>query len=213
MKARKYSLLLLCLATSVSCANVKNEPISIQNVNTWMIQKSEPNTKFIRIQKRNVIYSVQHKEDLLLEVDYIDFRGVEGCCTGILVRPYLKKAKHLFGSIYGVKVMDLNGDGISEIEKYSFNFGQGYKEIIRTIDNVDGWNLHELHRAVSSSNTGLYDRTDPEYKDENVSFKYYDFNNDGIKDLEEDWTVVTAKEEKSFKKRYLFLDGKFVMKQ
>lgn len=108
----------------------------------------------------------------------LDFSSRGRCCTPVLVliMPELKKAMELDKElIYEMKVMDLNKDGVSEIELFG-SFGMsGYLEGTRELVYIKDLKAIELYKKSFSDNCGA--RLDGCIQTE-VIWEYKDLDND-----------------------------------
>jgi len=135
------------------------------------------------------------------------------CCITLLVNDKETEARQLYGITFDPRIMDLDKNGISEIEIEDYISGQGIEVIHKMIINIDNWQPVILHKAVAKSNSGIYDKSDKNYLQESIKFEYIDFDGDGLLDLAEKWKVETSKEIKLNERIYLFTDQMFSQKK
>ncbi len=196
----------LCLSLWVlTCWGGVN--ITIEDLNKW---SGRDVLKYSRITGQQPISVRGKQEFILVTAAIIDARKIESCCVAVVASPAEKKAKRIDGYAYDVHVMDLDGDGVSEIERNDVSVGQGYTIEKREIFQIVGVGIVKLlHSAKAEGNDGLYDSTDDKYKVEKVLFEYRDLDGDGVRDLIERWTVEDKRGSRSYERRFLFKKGAF----
>jgi hypothetical protein len=206
---------LSCLAWAT---NPDYEPTADEVIQWW--NKKER----IGINRTVPIILTNGEKAFLSEVEFKQ-RGRNFMSGGLITRPLLKKTKDIdiLGSDF--EVMDLDGDGISEIISTQTASGQGTEWYCKTIIHLDGWKPVVLKSREYGNNLGdcgpesakIFKRSksDPRYwcTSEEVVWTWIDIDGDGIIDLVE--TVKTGKGGDSLKyktvtTKYLFKKGKFV---
>lgn len=115
------------------------------------------------------------------------------CCeeATVLVRPQRKQAQEIPVISQFLKVLDLNGDRISEIEAHGSHMGQGWVEGIWQIYSIDGWKpvmLYEHGPVVLNNEAAGCGLRDHDYwnrvcEQRTLTLTYEDLNHDQVADL------------------------------
>jgi hypothetical protein len=143
------------------------------------------------------IFLKNGEKAFLQEVAIYD-SGRNGINRVIIINPSLQEARLIDNAVKSdISVMDLNNDEISEIEAIAIALGQGTYNGIKTIFNIDGWNLIILHNATIANNEGTYGTTTNNYYAKDVDWKYEDINGDYILDVVETITIANGQENQS----------------
>lgn len=115
------------------------------------------------------------------------------CCeeATVLVRLQFKQAQEIPVISQTLNVLDLDGDGVSEIEAQGSHMGQGWVEGIWQIYSIDGWTpvfLYEYGPVVLNNEFAGCGLKDHDYwnrvcERRTVTLTYEDLNHDQITDL------------------------------
>lgn len=165
--------------------------------------------------------TLKSKEQAFLAPVYIS-RGRNDSWHTALLRPMLMEIHEIGHPVRrDSKVLDLDHDGISEIESVSLGSGQGTTHGEKSIVQIEDWKPIILHRKEFYGNLGCCGP--PEWGcgkcvSQEVKWEYVDLDNDGKDDLIEE---VIIKEgsfsnkinvKKKITRKYLFKNNKLIPK-
>lgn len=128
----------------------------------------------VRLRGKEVAYLVEAAFD----------RGRNEMFRTVIVRPQLQEVREIAEPVRGgIKVFDLDRDGVSEVVAISVGSGQGTESGVKSIVQFDGWDAIVLHQAEFESGCAadLSSCSSTE-----VSWKFSDLDNDGKLDLVEE---------------------------
>ena len=98
---------------------------------------------------------LMNKEVAFIAPAVLSGRGRNGMWRAVLVRPQLKEVRELPEPVGDrLSVLDLEGDGVSEVVSVEVTSGQGQTDSFRSIFKLDGFTPVVLHAALEEDNLG-----------------------------------------------------------
>ncbi len=199
-KRHIYSIIVFFIIYSINTFSNPNKPDLI-TIKSWL-RNSINYTKIIDIQSIHL----KNKENAFLSI-------LENKDTNdqplILIRPALKKAQIIFPDVNTIKVMDLDHDGVSEIEvesgKQFQNLSIGNKSIIQ----INDWQTLTLQQATLETNEDQPNNSKSNTYSIHQWFEYIDLDGDKKLDLVKYSIISVNNKHERFLHKYLFKNGTF----
>ena len=149
----RYGLLVAALFGALSFSSARaGETPTLDEVQAWWKSTSadeiEINGPFQEVRLMN-------KEVAFIAPAILSGRGRNGMWRAVLVRPGLKEVRELPEPVGNrLSVLDLEGDGVSEVVSVEVTSGQGQTDSLHSIFKLDGFTPVVLHAALEEDNLG-----------------------------------------------------------
>ncbi|MDR2790401.1 MAG: hypothetical protein LBB59_05450 [Campylobacteraceae bacterium] len=158
------------------------EDITNSTILDWWGKYS--NEKLDIFTKPMPFFSKNREKAFLIEAGI--FNGRNDWHIIALIFPKIQEVKIVDKNIIrqDIKILDLDKDGISEVEGAVVYSGQGTQNGTKVILQFDNnFSISVLHSAAMEKSSGYYTKTDEKYYDKQVDWRYFDIDKDGISDL------------------------------
>lgn len=175
---------LICLVLSGGTYAATSSPPSAADIQTWWGHNS--NEKLMLNEPPVAIRLVSGELAYLQNAMFGGSRSRNGMFGMVIVRPEEEQAKELpflLGS--HAKVLDLDNDGVSEVETTRIESGGGATYGHTSLVQFDGWEAVVLYQSTFESNEGTWGTRSDRYRAKELDWQYLDLDADGHSDLVE----------------------------
>ncbi len=173
---------LLSLGFSSMAADALASPQKEDVQAWWKLHSTEeltvneqPMPVYLRSQELAYLVSVSFSQRSINDVKQV-----------LIIRPALQEVREAGEAVHDdYLVLDIDGDGVSEVMGLATRYGKGTVAGTRSIVQFDDWTPEVLHQAAFDDNLGVcgHGAASPKCIENSVEWIFSDLNNDGFDEL------------------------------